>query len=131
MIVSLGREFGIPISDEDLHQPSILENNTLESHNGQIENDLNEPDTQQHQLKICQPLDMTNEAYEEMLENRKLEQSLNPVDYINANIVRIFIFEEVECFEMLNLFLAVFIYFIFCFICFLFFSFLIIIYFLC
>jgi len=92
MIVSLGREFGIPISDEDLHQPSsMLETNTLGSQDGRGGGDIddnpnNEPDTQQHRSNHRQPLDMTNEAYEEILASRKLEQSSNPVDYINANI---------------------------------------------
>ena len=100
MIVSLGREFGIPISDEDLHQPSMKETDTLESHGdddaGDIENIFNEPDHhQQQQLNHRKPLDMTNEAYEEILASRKLEKSLNPVDYINANIVRYFVVLEV------------------------------------
>ena len=108
MIVSLGREFGIPITDEDLHQPSsMLETNTLGSQDGSGDGDIdgipnNEPDTQQHQSNHRQPLDMTTEAYEEILASRKLEQSLNPVDYINANIVSIFIY-VLEIFDFISL----------------------------
>ena len=98
MIVSLGREFGIPISEEDLHEPPMLtpEISTLDTSDGDEDgcgagdNELKEPTIQKSSKR--EPLNMTNEAYEEILATRKLERSSNHVDYINANIVRVFCF---------------------------------------
>jgi len=87
MIVSLGREFGVPLTRNDLHETTSLlapiearTKNADNMHQAQV----SEMSVKEQQ-KTRRPIEMTNKAYDELMEARKNGQTL-PIDYINANI---------------------------------------------
>lgn len=104
MIVSLGREFGVPLTRDDFHD-AYVENLLAVPGIGQQESEFKATDIQLNRTDFQnvstnsgrenkrnrQTLDMTNELYEKILAERKggLVSSKN---YINANIVSLILY---------------------------------------
>jgi len=84
MIVSLAKEFGVPLRPDDFHEVvqtalSINEPDTVPCSVSEIDS------SNKSSLKKRQPLDKYNESYEKMLIERK-STGIQQKDYVNANI---------------------------------------------
>ena len=94
MIISLAKEFGIPLTDEDYHDTET--SNTDGDKN--IDNITSEvkPVLSQRKIKLCSdPLDMENELYDQIIEERKKADMQK--DFICANIVSFFLLFSLKC----------------------------------
>jgi len=101
MIISLGREFGIPLSLDDIHDPMmdgdafssfhqfVNGNNQLGFSNFSTDDRCGD---KQQADRNREPLDMENEIFDKLIKARKSGQ-VETVDYINGNIVSKFTFD--------------------------------------
>lgn len=97
MIISLGREFGVPLSLDDIPNPELseldgfssfrqaaTESNQLEPSCRNVE--FEDVQNQKTYINKRESLDMKNDAFDELIKARK-SGHIEPVDYINGNIV--------------------------------------------
>ena len=86
MIVSLGKEFGVPLRKDDF---SDTTNSSLALTNGnkhESHSTLNVSPVSMTFKRRSEPLDMSNKAYEQLLEERRKGRIVE-TDHICANIV--------------------------------------------
>lgn len=83
MIISLSKEFGVPLTDEDFTEGDSNENTRLKNESDLYMPECNENVYSKKTKLRAIPLDMENEAYEKLLEERKDKPEK---DYICSNV---------------------------------------------
>ena len=85
MIVSLGKEFGVPLRPDD-YEEIMAEETEKPSENSRVT--FNENTSGYEKCKKRPPLDMTNEYYEKLLLDRK-NGEYSEKNHVTGNIVSI------------------------------------------